>query len=76
MGKYAVDVEEILRRTVIVEAESIEEAMDIVAEAIAYSRLVLTSADYCDREITLSDYWDGGKVPSDEDVSRFYHLEQ
>ena len=30
--------------------------------------------DYDDREIEPSEYWDGGKVPEDQDVSFYWHI--
>lgn len=37
--------------------------------------ILLDVDDYDDREIAPSEYWDGGKVPDDEDVSYYWHLD-
>ena len=77
-GRYYVTIwnkckREILKRTVIVEAESFEEAMQKVIAAVERDEIILDADDYEDREIVPSEYWDDGKVPDGEDVS-FYYL--
>ena len=73
MSQYGISVREILKRTVIVEAESFEEAMQKVIAAVERDEIILEADDYEDREIVPSEYWDDGKVPDGEDVS-FYYL--
>lgn len=74
MSKYGISVREILKRTVIVEAENIEEAIQKVEEAVKRDELLLDVDDYDEREIVPSEYWDGGKVPDGEDVSFYWHI--
>lgn len=75
MAQYGISVREILKRTVIVEAESIEEAIQKVEEAVKCDELLLDIDDYENREIVLSEYWDGGKIPEGEDVSFYFNLQ-
>lgn len=74
MAQYGISVREILKRTVIVEAENIDEAIQKVEEAVECDEIILDVDDYDDREIVPSEYWDGGKVPEDEDVSFYWHI--
>ena len=74
MGTYGISVREILKRTVIVEAESIEEAICKVEGAVDREEIILDLDDYDNREIVPSDYWSGGKVPEGEDVSFYWHI--
>ena len=76
MAQYGISVREILKRTVIVEAESIEEAIQKVEEAVKSDELRLDIDDYENREIVLSEYWDGGKIPEGEDVSFYFNLQR
>lgn len=76
MAQYGISVREILKRTVIVEAESIEEAIQKVEEAVKCDELLLDIDDYENREIVLSEYWDGGKIPEGEDVSFYFNLQR
>ena len=61
MSKYGISVREILKRTVIVEAENIEEAIQKVEEAVERDEIILNVDDYDDREIMPSEYFEGGK---------------
>ena len=74
MAQYGISVREILKRTVIVEANSLEEAMQKVEAAVERDEIILDLDDYDDREIVPSEYWDGGKVPDGEDVCSYCHL--
>lgn len=74
MAQYAISVKEILKRTVIVEAGNLEEAIQKVENAVEREEIVLDVDDYDDREIVPSEYWDGGKVPDGEDVSFYWHI--
>lgn len=69
MPKYAISIKEILKRTVITEAENIDEAIKKVETAVEHGEIILYADDYDGREITPSEYWDDGKVPDSEDVS-------
>lgn len=74
MARYGISVREILKRTVIVEADDIEEAIQKVDEAVERDEIILDIDDYDDREIVPSKYFEGGKVPEGEDVSFYWHL--
>lgn len=74
MAQYGISVREILKRTVIAEAESLEEAIQKVEKAVECDEIVLDVDDYNDREIIPSEYWEDGKVPEGEDVSFFWHI--
>lgn len=75
MSEYAVSVREILKRTVIVEAENIEESIEKVENAVGRGEIILNVDDCNNREIVPSEYWEGGKVPEGEDVSYYWHLD-
>lgn len=62
MAQYGISVRGILKRTVIVEAENIDEAIQKVEE-VGREEIILGVDDYDDREIMPTEYWDGGKVP-------------
>lgn len=75
MSKYGISVREFLKRTVIVEAENLEEAMQKVEKAVGCEEIILDMDDYNDREIVPSEYWEDGEVPEDEDVSFYWYLD-
>ncbi len=74
MSRYGIRVREILKRTVIVEAENIEEAITKVEEVVEREVIILDVDDYDDREIVPSEYFEGGKVPEGKDVSFYWHI--
>lgn len=74
MEQYGISVIETLRRTIIVEAENINEAIQKVEEAVRRDEIILNMDDYEDREIIPSEYWDDGKVPEGEDVSFYWKI--
>lgn len=74
MTRYGISVKEILKRTVIVEAENLEEAIQKVEEAVEREEIILDVDDYDDREIIPSEYFEDGKVPEGEDVSFYWHI--
>lgn len=74
MAQYGISVREILKRTVIVEAESIEEAIQKVEDAVEREEIILDVDDYDDREIVPSEYWEDGEVPEGEDVSFYWPI--
>lgn len=74
MSRYGISVREILKRTVIVEAENLEEAIQKVEDAVEREEIILDVDDYDDREIVPSEYWGGGKVPEGEDVNFYWHI--
>ena len=74
MSRYGISVKEILKRTVIVEADNLEEAIQKVEEAVERDEIILDVDDYDDREIVPSEYWENGEVPDGKDVSYYWHL--
>lgn len=74
MQKYGISVREILKRTVIVDAESLEEAIQKVEKAVEREKIILDVDDYDDREIIPSEYFEDGKVPEGKDVSFYWHI--
>ena len=74
MSQYGISVREILKRTVIVEAENLEEAIRKVENAVEREEIILDVDDYDDREIVPSEHFEGGKVPEDKDVSFYWHI--
>ncbi len=76
MAQYGISVREILKRTVIVEAENIEEAIQKVEDAVEHDEIILDVDDYDDREIVPSEYFGNGsgEVPEGEDVSFYWHI--
>ncbi len=61
MPVYGISVKEILKRTVIVEAENVEDAVRKAEEAVECEEVILDVDDYDDREIVPSEYWGGGQ---------------
>lgn len=76
MPKFGISVREILKRTVIVEAENLEEAIAKVENAVSRDEILLDADDYDERNISPSEYWKDGKIPEGEDVSFYSHLEE
>ena len=74
MAQFGISVNEILKRTVIVDAESLEEAMQKVEGAVECDEIILDVDDYDGREIVPSEYFEGGKVPEGQDVSFYWHI--
>lgn len=50
--KYLVTIEETLSKTVLIEAESKEEAVDIVEDKYRKAEIILDCENFCDKEIT------------------------
>ena len=74
MPRYGISVREILKRTVIVEAENLKEAIRKVEEAVEREEIILDVDDYDEREIIPSEYFEGGKVPDGKDVSYYWQI--
>ena len=74
--KYAIKVKETLSRTVIVESESLEEAIEMVENAANNGDINLECEDFVDREIKPSELFENGIVPDGRDVSYFEHLKE
>lgn len=77
MSRYAVEVKEILRRTILVEAEDADEALEKIKEAYREELIILDSGDYDDTDIGLSPYFgnETGEVFENEDVGAYERLE-
>ncbi len=60
MPVYGISVKEILKRTVIVEAENVEDAVRKAEEAVECEEVILDVDDFDDREIVPSEYWGEG----------------
>ena len=72
MPVYGISVKEILKRTVIVEAENVEDAVRKAEEAVECEEVILDVDDFDDREIVPSEYWGGGRVPDGADVGCYW----
>lgn len=73
--KYAIRVEEVIGRTVIVEADDLIEAIETVEAAASNGDLLLNGAeDFVERKVEPSDIFKDGIVPPDRDVSYYEHL--
>ena len=59
MPVYGISVNEILKRTVIVEAENVEDAVRKAEEAVECEEVILDVDDFDDRGIVPSEYWGG-----------------
>jgi hypothetical protein len=79
MAKYGISVREILKRTVIVEAENINEAMKKVNDAYEQQQIVLDMDDYDETKIEPSPFvgdGPGGEITDEEDVSFYWYLNE
>lgn len=76
MARYGIAVKEILKRTVIVNADDLESAIQKVENAVEHNEIILDVDDYDDREIVPSEYWKYGEIPEGEDVSFYWHIEE
>lgn len=74
MSSYGISVREILKRTVIVEAENLEEAIQKVEDAVKQEKIILSVDDYDDREIVPYEYWEDGEVPVGENIAPYLIL--
>ena len=73
--KFAVRIEEVIGRTIIVEAEDIVEAIEIIEEAANNGDIMLDGIeDFQGREIFPSKMFENGIVPEGRDVSYYEHL--
>lgn len=72
--RFDIKIKEISLRTVIVDADDINEALEKVFHAVQSGTIYLDEEDFVDRVINPSEYWPDGAIPDTEDVSIFYHL--
>jgi len=73
--KFAIRVEEVFSRTVIVEAKDVCDAIEIVEKAVNDNEILIDFVnDFAYREVNPSTVFVGGVVPDDRDVSHFEHL--
>lgn len=72
---YAIRVEEVIGRTVIVEADDIEQAVNMVECAANNDKILLDGMeDFIERTLKPSDVFEGGIVPEGQDVNCYEHL--
>lgn len=71
--KYAIRIEETLGRTVIVDADSIEVAIEHVENLANNDTINLDAEDFTSRDVFPSEIFTKGIVPEDRDVSFFEH---
>lgn len=78
MKKYGINIVETFKRTIIVNAESIGEAIQKVEDAVENEEIVLNDRDYNGREIyPANDYWENGEILEDDEYSEgFWHLDK
>ena len=73
--KFAIRVEEVIGRTIIVEAEDLEEAVEKVEEACNNDDIFLDGIeDFVERNVFPSDNFKNGIVEDGRDVSFYEHL--
>ena len=73
--KFAIRIEEIIGRTIIVEAEDLEQATERVEEACNNGEIFLDGIeDFVGRKVYPSDNFTNGIVPKGKDVSFYEHL--
>lgn len=73
--KYAIRIEETIGRTIIVEAENLDDAIEKVENAANNDDILLDRIeDFVEREVKPSDVFEGGIVPDGSDVSSYDHL--
>lgn len=73
--KFAIRIEEIIGRTIIVEAEDLEQATERVEEACNNDEIFLDGIeDFVERKVYPSDNFTNGIVPEGKDVSFYEHL--
>ena len=73
--KFAIRVEEVIGRTIIVEADDLEEAVENVEEACNNDDIFLDGIeDFVERNVFPSDNFKNGIVEDSEDVSFYEHL--
>ena len=74
MAKFAIRITETLARTVIVDSDDLDEAIQKVGNAVSEDKIILTSDGYDEREIFPAAWSENGKVPENKDVSFYEHL--
>lgn len=76
MPKFGINIKEFLKKTVIVKAENIEEAVQKVNDAYEQGKIILDAGDYDEAEIEPSPYFGNGsgEVAEGEDVSFYWNL--
>lgn len=77
MAKFGITVREILKSTIIVEAEDVNEAIRKVESAINQDKILLSCDDFDEREIEPY-LWFGngsGEASENDDLSYYLHLD-
>ena len=72
--KYAVRIEEILSKTVIVEEDDWESARDRVADIYKSAGIILTSDNFVDAEIDSSDYFGKEPISDDNEDLKYFQI--
>lgn len=73
--KYAIRIEEIIAKTVIVEADDLDEAIEKVEAACNDDIIFLDGIeDFVERNVFPSEYFKNGIVSNERDVSYYEHL--
>ena len=73
--KFAIRVEEVIGKTIIVEANTLDEAIEKVEEACDNDDIFLDGMeDFVERNVYPSDTFKDGIVTDDRDVSFYEHL--
>ena len=73
--KYAIRIEEIIAKTVIVEADDLDEAIEKVEAACNDDIIFLDGIeDFVERNVFPSEYFKNGIVSDERDVSYYEHL--
>lgn len=74
MAQYGISVIEILKKTVIVGAENLEEAIQKVEDAVEREEIILGVNDHDSHMVVPYEYWKGSKVPIGEDINSYLIL--
>lgn len=72
--RYAISVREVLQRTIVVPADSLDKAIEAINGIVSADKLILDADDFNDREIEAASWLTNGEVPEDEDVSYLDHI--
>lgn len=75
--KFAIRIEEVIGKTIIVEAEDVYEAIEKVEDACNNEDILIDSIDdFVERNVKPSEFFKDGIVPDGKDVSFYEHLKK
>lgn len=74
MKTYAIQVTEMLQKTVLTKADCLEEAIDKVQSAYKRSEIILDSDDFTEHDIGASEFWKDGVFTGDEKQKALYSI--